>query len=80
MANLLRGLRVGDSPSLASLGSPLREGAGFAGTGLCGLCALRGVSSAELGDPATCRLGQVEGANGRQVVLKFFVTSRPAFV
>ena len=31
---ILRGLCVRDSPSLASLGSPLREGAGFAGTGL----------------------------------------------
>ena len=28
---------MGDSPSLASLGSPLKEGAGFAGTGSCGL-------------------------------------------
>ena len=36
----LRGLREGDSPSLASFGSPLKEGAGFAGTGLCVLCAL----------------------------------------
>ena len=36
----LRALRVRDSPSLASLGSPLMEGAGFAGTGLCALCVL----------------------------------------
>ena len=36
----LRALRVGDSPSLASLGSPLKEGAGSAGTGLCALCVL----------------------------------------